>query len=192
MKAYVGVTDRDWYHFLLSRADLDEVNFWRPSGQGRFLAIQPGEPFLFKLHYPEHAIVGGGTYVWSTAFPASITWEAFGKKNGAATLDEMRARIERYRRVGRLPNEDYTVGCVILEDPFFFEESEWIPAPPDWKPNIVQGRTYDLSTMVGRRLWEQVLERRRLALVRSQFDPTAPIYGDPVLVRQRLGQGGSG
>jgi putative restriction endonuclease len=189
VRAYVGVTDGDWYRFLRVQPDLDEVNFWRPSGRGRFLAIQPGEPFLFKLHYPEHAIVGGGTYVWSTAFPASITWEAFGEKNGAATLAEMRARIERYRRVAGLPNEDYTVGCVILEDPFFFEESEWIPAPPDWKPNIVQGRTYDLSTMVGRRLWEQVLERRRLALVRSQLDPTAPIYGDPVLVRQRLGQG---
>jgi putative restriction endonuclease len=50
-----------------------------------------GEPFLFKLHYPEHAIVGGGTYVWSSALPASITWEAFGETNGAATLAETRS-----------------------------------------------------------------------------------------------------
>ena len=188
MRAYVGVTDGDWYRFLRDRPDLDEVNFWRPSGRDRFVAIQPGEPFLFKLHYPEHAIVGGGTYVWSTSFPASITWEAFGEKNGAATLAEMRTRIERYRRVVGLPNEDYTVGCIIVEDPFFLSEDEWIPVPPDWQRNIVQGKTYDLDSMVGRRLWEQVLERRRLAMVREQLDPNA-MYGDPVLVRQRLGQG---
>lgn len=190
MRAYVGVTDGDWYRFLRDRPDLDEVNFWRPSGRGRFAAIQPGEPFLFKLHYPEHAIVGGGTYVWSTSFPASITWEAFREKNGAPTLADMRTRIERYRRVVELPNEDYTVGCIILEDPFFLSEDEWIPVPPDWQRNIVQGKSYDLSSMVGRRLWEQVLERRRLALVREQLNPTAPMYGDPLLVRQRLGQGG--
>jgi putative restriction endonuclease len=189
LRAFVGVTDRDWYLFLCGRPDIDEVNFWRPSGRGRFLAIQPGEPFLFKLHYPEHAIVGGGTYVWSTSFPASITWEAFGQKNGAATLAEMRTRIERYRRTTGLPNEDYTVGSIILEDPFFFDQNEWIPAPPDWQRNIVQGKTYDISSMVGRRLWEQVLESRRVALVREQLDPTAPMYGDPVSVRQRLGQG---
>src|SRR5436190_1476722 len=32
MRAYVGVTDRDWYRFLLARPELDEVNFWQPSG----------------------------------------------------------------------------------------------------------------------------------------------------------------
>jgi putative restriction endonuclease len=50
---------------------------------------------LFKLHYPQHAIVGGGTYVWSTSFPLSITWEAFEDKNGAARMAAMRARIEK-------------------------------------------------------------------------------------------------
>ncbi|CAN5195749.1 hypothetical protein BH20ACT24_BH20ACT24_17720 [soil metagenome] len=190
MRGYVGVTDGDWYRFLRGRPDLDEVNFWRPSGRGKFLAIQPGEPFLFKLHYPENAIVGGGTYLWSTTFPLSITWEAFGEKNGAATPAEMRRRVERYRRERGRPNEDYTVGCVILEDPFFFDEADWIAAPPDWGRQTVQGKTYDLGSLIGRRLWNQVLERRRMAMTRDQLDPSAPMYGDPVLVRQRLGQGG--
>jgi putative restriction endonuclease len=189
VRAYVAVTDGDWYRFLRERPNFDEINFWRPSDRGRFAAIQPGEPFLFKLHYPEHAIVGGGTYVWSTSFPASITWEAFGEKNGAASLSEMRTRIERYRRVIGVPNEDYAVGCIILEDPFFLGEDDWIPVPPNWQRNIVRGKTYDLSEVVGRRLWAQVLERRRVALVRQQRDPDSPMYGDPAVVRQRLGQG---
>jgi putative restriction endonuclease len=189
MRAYVAVTDRSWYDFLRGRPGLDEVNFWQPSGGRRFRAIEPGEPLLFKLHYPHHAIVGGGTFTWSTAFPASITWEAFGQNNGAATLAEMRARIERYRGVRGRANEDYVVGCLILEDPFFLDEADWIPAPPDWKPNIVRGKAYDLTSMVGRRLWDQVLNARRIALARQEVDPGTPMYGDPALVRQRLGQG---
>jgi putative restriction endonuclease len=188
MRAYVAVTDGDWYRFLRSRPDLGEVNFWQPSGGRPFHAIQAGDPFLFKLHYPDNAIVGGGTFVWSSSFPVSIAWETFGEKNGAGTLEEKRARIEKYRRGGPT-KEDYQVGCIILTDPFFFDEPDWIPAPPDWRPNIVQGKTYDLESMTGRRLWSQVLEKRRIALTRANLDPTAPMYGDPVLVRQRLGQG---
>jgi hypothetical protein len=30
MRLWVGVTDPDWFSFL-SRADIDEVNFWQPS-----------------------------------------------------------------------------------------------------------------------------------------------------------------
>lgn len=149
MKAYVAVTDRDWYRFLLGRPDLDEVNFWQPSGGRAFRAIEPGEPFLFKLHYPENAIVGGGTYVWSTTFPLSITWDAFEDKNGAPTRTEMRSRILRYRHAPPAPNEDPAVGCIILEDPFFFAEPDWIPTPLDWRPNIVQGKTYDLDSEIG-------------------------------------------
>jgi len=32
MKLYVGVTDNDWYRFLRSRPELDQVNFWQPGG----------------------------------------------------------------------------------------------------------------------------------------------------------------
>jgi putative restriction endonuclease len=126
VRAYVGVTDGDWYRFLRERPDLDEVNFWQPSGGRAFRAIAPGEPFLFKLHYPENAIVGGGTYVWSTSFPLSITWDAFEQKNGAATKAEMRDRVLRYKKPRPAPNEDPPVGCIILEDPFFLAEPDWL------------------------------------------------------------------
>ena len=85
MRAYVGVTDRDWFEFLRARPALDEVNFWQPSAQRPFGAIQPGELFLFKLKYPVHKIVGGGMLAWSGTFPYPYVWELFGEKNGAAT-----------------------------------------------------------------------------------------------------------
>ena len=55
MRAFVAVTDKDWYQFLAGRPDLDEVNFWQPGGNRVFRTLKPGEPLLFKLHYPDNA-----------------------------------------------------------------------------------------------------------------------------------------
>ncbi len=46
------------------------MNFWQPSGRGRFGALRPGEPFLFKLHAPFNVVVGGGPFLWADSFPA--------------------------------------------------------------------------------------------------------------------------
>ncbi len=86
----------------------------------------------------------------------SLAWEAFGEKNGAASLEEMRARLAKYRRAAEDPRADYTVGCILLEQPFFLSESNWIPAPADWSWNIVRGKGYDARTGEGRRLWERI------------------------------------
>ena len=191
MKAFVAVTDRDWYKFLRHRSDLDEVNFWQPGGGRQFRALSPGQPFLFKLHYPENAIVGGGFFAHFTLFPASLAWDAFGEKNGAPTFDEMRRRIEHYRRVPPERREDYTIGCIILEEPFFFTRDQWIPAPASFAPNTVVGKTYDLHEEEGRGLWEEVLLRRAATGGRRVAERViGPMFGDPTLMRRRLGQGG--
>lgn len=80
MKAFVGITDFDWFTFLSSLSEIDEINFWQPSGHQRFQTLNPGEPFLFKLHSPHNFIVGGGFFAHSTILPASLAWEAFGIK----------------------------------------------------------------------------------------------------------------
>ena len=48
LKTYVGITDRDWFEFLRSRRNLDELNFWQPGGQIQFRALSVGEPCLFQ------------------------------------------------------------------------------------------------------------------------------------------------
>jgi hypothetical protein len=32
VRFYVGITDRDWFDYLSRIHDLNEVNFWQPSG----------------------------------------------------------------------------------------------------------------------------------------------------------------
>jgi putative restriction endonuclease len=186
MNAFVANTDRDWFDFLAARDDVDEVNFWQPSPSGRFRALSPGELFLFKLHYPQHFIVGGGFFAHYSVLPASLAWETFAEKNGATSLTQMRQRIERYRRAAD-PSEDYQIGCIILEEPFFFEQDLWIKPPASFARNIVRGKTYDLSSIEGRRLWHEV--EVRLMSSRAEHWQEMTAIGALAMVRRRLGQG---
>ena len=186
MQAYVGITDRHWFECLRSIPKLDEVNFWQPSGNREFRAIQPGELFLFKLHSPYNFIVGGGIFVHFSLLPISLAWEAFGISNGANSLSEMRIRVTKYRNQAYSHTNDDTIGCILLEQPFFLPENQWIPIPKDWKSNIVQGKTYDLSVEPGISLIKQ--------LKYNVYEPQMvkeerPRYGDPILTLPRLGQG---
>src|SRR5438477_4261437 len=120
MKIWVGVTDDDWF-VRSSHLRPDEVNFWQPSGSRTFRALQPGELFLFKLHSPRNFIVGGGIFAYANVMPYSLAWSAFGEANGATTLQEMRTRIAKYRRPEAANDrEDFSIGCRILTQPFFF------------------------------------------------------------------------
>ena len=60
MRFWVGVTDREWFEYLRVLGP-DEVNFWQPSSRRLAEFLQPGVPFLFKLHAPDNFIVGGGS-----------------------------------------------------------------------------------------------------------------------------------
>jgi len=187
--AYVGITDWEWFSQLRNLEGIDEVNFWQPSPHA-FRALVPGEPFLFKLHSPRSRIVGVGFFARHVSLPVSVAWETFGLKNGTSSLLEMRNRVEKYRKVSS-PTEDYEIGCILLEQPAFFEESDWIDAP-DWKAPIQSGRGYRLDEEPGQSLWGKVpllLATQAAAGVTSVAEPSGPRYGPPVFTFPRLGQG---
>jgi len=185
MQAYIGITDHDWYNYLSSLPQLDEVNFWQPGGKTRFRALSPGELFLFKLRSPYNFIVGGGIFAHSSLLHVSLAWEAFGNKNGASNFYDMRTRIEKLRHA-QYSTHDYTIGCIILERPFFLPESSWIPIPSDWKKSIQQGRRYDFSTEPGLSLWRQ-LQGTPYSI--SSIHEERAQYGEPIITFPRLGQG---
>jgi putative restriction endonuclease len=188
VRYWIGITDDDWFRFLAARPELAEVNFWQPSAERRPVTLERGTLFLFKLHAREGvSIVGGGFFVKYEAMPIRWTWDAFGEENGAASFDEMITRIGRYRRKAIDVLAD-RVGCLVLVEPFFLEESEWIAPPAAWAPNIVQGKTYDSEIGEGARIWSQV----QLALARRlpmEHAVAEHRYGKPILVQPRLGQG---
>lgn len=193
MRFFIAVTDYDWFRLHASKRGVEEVNFWRPSPDAPFKALDIGEMLLFKLHSPRNFIVGGGFFTRFVQLPISLAWDAFGEGNGVHSLAEMRTRIAKYRREADEGNP--TIGCILLGEPFFFEESEWIAVPSDFSLNIVQGKGYDSQeTATGKSLWDAVTERLagRAAAANPGPATVAAVesrYGSPVLVRPRLGQG---
>ena len=193
-KAFVGVTDFDWYTFLSSRPELTEVNFWQPGGRVLFRALSPGDLFLFKLHSPNNFIVGGGFFETSSLLPLSLAWETFGAMNGVGSLQEMRKRVGKFRRQVVDASDDFTIGNVILQQTFFLHRYAWIPVPTDFSLNIVQGKTYDLDAGTGLQLRRELEARLADGATISDQRIVAEglvrrMYSDPVLARRRLGQG---
>ena len=137
MNIWVGVTDEDWFTHL-SHLKPDEVNFWQPSGGRAFRALAPGEPFLFKLHSPKNFIVGGGFFVSHTPLPASLAWDAFGIKNGVGSLEELHARIRRYRRDTEAV--DPVIGCTVLAEPFSSTSLPGFQFQKVGRPTLCRGR----------------------------------------------------
>ncbi len=191
MRGYVGVTDDDWYRFLAARHDIAEVNFWQPSGGRGFAVLQPGEPFLFKTHYPHNRVVGGGFFSGFARLRLSEAWEFFGAANGVAGLEEMRVRVGKYRARPILPGEDPEIGCIFVRDVSFFAAGHELEPPPAFAPNIVQGKSYPLDEEPGFSYFEEAL-RRMLAPLPGSLDVAwhrpGPVYGDPRLTPHRLGQ----
>ncbi len=198
VRLWAANTDLEWFDYLAAQPEIDEVNFWQPSGHANFGAIGEGELFLFKLKSPRNVIGGFGVLSQSTNMPLSLAWEAFGIKNGARTLSEMRDRILQYR-AGARGEIDPVIGCRVVVQPVFLPEAMWIPQPASWSRSIVVGKTYDTDTAEGLRLWEQVVsaaeafhsstQRLGVAEQRSLYDSSDGRYGEPKLIRPRLGQG---
>lgn len=196
MRLFVAVTDSEWFALHASKPQLDEVNFWRPSPDATFKALQAGELLLFKLHSPNNFIAGGGFLTKFLQLPVNLAWDTFRDANGVTSLREMRERIAFYRRTPMPPNENPTIGCIMLAEPFFWPREAWIPSPPDFKSNTVQGKGYDSEVGTGRTLWEAVAERLKQIQPQNLSPGTAAMaaidsngFGKPQVVMPRLGQG---
>jgi putative restriction endonuclease len=187
----IGVTDDDWFNQLRLLPNLQEVNFWSPSDKP-FKALQPGELFLFKLHSPNNYIVGGGVFAHANSMPCSLAWEAFGRSNGANSLAEMRTRILKYRSQKPDDRVDFLIGCRILTQPFFLSRENWIPVPANFSRNIVSIKKYSTGDSEGQELWKAVQQHslsNGFELHGGFSDGNQAKYGEPILVRPRLGQG---
>ncbi len=189
IKMAVAVTNRGWFDYLSRQPDLQEVNFWSPTPQN-FQALQPGELLLFKVKKTE--MIGGyGVFAFFEKMPLSLAWEAFGTANGAPTLAILQKRILESRDLPPDTRPTFDIGCRILTQPVFWSEAHWLPVPPSWSQNIMKFKTYGADTTEGLALWEAVQERgAALGPALGLAAKPAARYGEPTLIRPRLGQGG--
>jgi len=193
---YIGLTDPDWYSFLLSQPKIDEVNFWQPHGGRAFKALNQSDIFFFKLRAPYKLIAGFGFFQRYESLPAWLAWDSFGKMNGAASYDEMVDSICKLRGIDAAQNlsGDFQIGCIMLTAPVFFAKDEQINPPSDWaKTGIQQGKKYDLTHGEGYRIMNQCLEQaknsKRYWNIQQNPSAITTRYGEPTIITPRLGQG---
>lgn len=192
----IAITDQDWYEFLREQADLEEVNFWKPSARRKFRAPE-FSPFLFKLRAPHNAICGFGFFARYSRLPAWLAWDTFGVANGCATYQEMQERISAIReRIRYEENRSSAfIGCVLIVQPVFFPPEAWVAQPADWPIRTQSDKKYALATGEGMRVWQDCLERAREfagdfeAQREDLFVERQPRYGEAQLIAPRLGQG---
>ncbi len=198
MHLYLAVTDIHWFHYLSQlEPPAEDINFWQPRGTQGFRALPVGGPFLFKLKAPDNTIGGVGWFSSYTRLPLNMAWEVFQERNGCAQFSEFRDKIQNYRRKFGDTSFNPEIGCIVLTDPVFFQPEDWIELPPDWKPNIVQGKTYNTDTAIGKELWSKVqytlqkyrwLDRPIEEKSQLVAEPADNEYRD-ILARVRVGQG---
>ncbi len=191
MRAVIGVTDNDWAAYLRDRPSITEANFWIPSARVAFRALSMGEPFLFKTHWPQNQLVGGGFFSGYALLTVSEAWDLFQEGNGVGSKAELATAIARYRRA--VPDLAAVIGCVLLRDLFFVPAGETLDAPRDFAKNIVNFKGYDL-TGAGRHV--DLMFDTMLARAEVRVDPeegessvvAGPVFGRDRLVRARVGQ----
>lgn len=183
MRLYVGNTDPEWFRFLAQRQPLDEVNHWQPGGRQQFNALNPGELFVFRLRSPINRIAGYGIFAAAALLPIQLAWSCFGLKNGQPTLEALQAAVVRLN-----PQNQGTIGYRILTQPVFMPSDRWFAPPADWPTNTVGGKRYSTDTNLGRQLWEQLAGERETTV--SGLAESRAMFGEPTLIRPRLGQGG--
>lgn len=192
MKVYVYPTDRDWYGYLSSRANVDEVNFWRPGGKQPFRQLEPGDLFLFRFGKPDNAIVGGGTFTHFSFAPLRQVWDAFGEKNGTPDYDSFLQLIARYKEIEGPPEQaaSAVIGNIVLTAPFFFRREEWIPIPDDYPIFSPQGHSYSPTSATAQYLVQRVSDALRAPLPSRVSDGLSAVRFGESIVKRRLGQGG--
>lgn len=105
-------------------------------------------------------------------------------------------------RAAASTDPDPTIGCVVLRNLFFAKRGEEWPEPPNWARNIVTHAGYtqtESGAHPDRKYVEQVFAAlQHRARVDFAWEPdlrgvelewNGPRYGQPVLVRPRMGQG---
>lgn len=155
MEYYIGNTDFEWYSYLKDH-NFEEINFWSPGGMTNFKAIDVDAPFLFRLKQPISKIVGIGYFNCFSNMPFYRAWELYQNRNGYNDFLDFYSKIRSYRRADNPLEGNPNIGCILLKNPIFFNEDDWIPTPADWAKNTVRGKTYSTNNDIGNNLWSEV------------------------------------
>ncbi|MYC48343.1 MAG: HNH endonuclease [Chloroflexi bacterium] len=172
-------TDLDWFlHFRPEdrHVQIDEVNFWQPTSDRNFVALQRGEPLFFRLKQPNNAIAGFGLFARFDRLPVGLAWDVFGHRNGFADESSFRRALAQYRsRMADPLRRD--LNCIVLQEVVFLASRDWVlwRDSEGWSRNIVGYKKFDLAVGPGQLLAEILAASNYQALPAfgQEFEPLA-------------------
>ncbi len=175
----VALTDQGWFSHFRPKdelAQVDEVNFWQPTSQQRFGALQRGQPFFFRLKKPHYAIAGFGLFARFDRLPVGLAWDVFGQRNGFADEASFLDTLAGYWRAKGMPlGQD--LNCIVLQEVVFLPTRNWVPwgDAEGWRPNLVNFKRFDLAQGSGQLLADilAVGDHRSLPEFGHEFEPLA-------------------
>jgi len=124
----VAPTDVDWFLQMRDEAPFREANFWTPT-PWNIKKLMDGDRFYFLLKAPYRKIAGFGRFSFYENMTAEEAWDRFGRANGVNDLQELVTRTAKYatkRSATFIRGESTTIGCIVLRDPVFLDDSLFV------------------------------------------------------------------
>ncbi|MEH7483963.1 HNH endonuclease [Neobacillus drentensis] len=142
MKAYIGVTTREWFTYLSDNKDIQEVNFWRKNTDN-FNVLTKGEPFFFLVKNEkgvkgERAVLGKATFERFEKLTVNEVWDKYSNGNGDENRESFVKRMNEMFDIG-----EYTgaIGCIILSDFQVFNNPIYLSnIGVEFKNSVVSGK----------------------------------------------------
>ena len=190
VRIFLANTDNAWFDFLSMERDVTEANFWWP-GETAVRAIGPGELLAFRLKSPRNKIGGFGVFSSHSLLPLQIAWETFGRANGRRRLKRCGPQSQHCEQtMSRCHRRISAARCLV--EPVFFPR-----APLARLATLLVTERYPTRKAVRhfRCRWLGSLESpsrncaSMFAPVIAGFAEAGARYGNPTLVKPRLGQG---
>lgn len=148
----IAPTDNNWFNFLRTRTTPSIVNFWTPT-QWNVRKLKDGDHLLFLLKAPHRKLAGYGTFKYYENMEATEAWNRYGIGNGCDSLNELVQRATGYARIrstnpNSYENSNPEIGCIVLEDPIFFDEEDYFKPEAvglSFAPQVVKMKYFDVT-----------------------------------------------
>lgn len=117
MKGYIGVTSREWFHFLAEKNYQDKINFWRKNTK-QFKVLETGEPFFFLVKNEkgvktERAVLGMATFERFEVNTVEQAWNTYTQGNGDPNKESFKCRMQEMFQTTETQSQ---IGCIILSN----------------------------------------------------------------------------
>jgi predicted HNH restriction endonuclease len=124
LASYLAKSNHDWALFLRENNIPDNINFWSPHPKPLIKAL-PGNHIFFLAKDPPKP---DGEFSASVSCESTThtrlenAWKEFGEGNGAASLEEMIARLNSFPSVKTKRNCNSPIGVTVVDEVDWFDE----------------------------------------------------------------------